>query len=776
LATATNFRTTVEHLALTSSSLSERLEVFERLLAIQESRRGPEFSGLHTSLNRLAVIQQALGAYSEARSLWERSISLLERTRGFSYHKVGIQRVHFSGLLQAMGAYAEAREQLERALRIFEEVYEPRDIWIGRALAALGSIHREMGSYGEARTFIERGIEIMEAGLPSDHPYLTEALVALALIHQETASYAEAKSLLQRALRIQESRFGTESVAAASILDRLAALLVRMGDFGEARRLMERAREIREQRLGAEHPAVADSLENLASLPATVAPRQQARVWLERAVAIREKALGPEHPLVARALSTLAELLVESGDRARGLEAALRAEDLGREHARLTIRSFAEERALRYAAVRASGLDLALTLLAGGGAEPTGAPRLVWDAAIRSRALVLDEVAARHRTARQTPDVAPLAGDLTRARERLANLMVRGPGEMSPETYRRLLDDARKERLEAEDALARGSAAFADERARSLWGVTDVARALPPDCALLSFVRYGKLGSATAYLAFVLPERAADPIVVPLGPAERIENLVSAWREGDLAEAPHRRTGALLRHAVWDPVASHLEGARRVLVVPDGALNLVNLAALPVGEHEYVVEKDPTLHYLSTERDLSLVGGRGAEGVGLLAVGGAAYDAAGLFAALRPAAGAPEIPLTVLIASATTYRGPRSDCGDFRSMRFGSLPAAESEAREVAALWKQAGRSPSDENSPVGAPQGASGALLLTGPDAGEAAVKAQAPGRRVLHLATHGFFLGVYRTRILGHKSDVLIRWLKAPSGAWRGSAATAA
>jgi CHAT domain-containing protein len=65
--------------------------------------------------------------------------------------------------------------------------------------------------------------------------------------------------------------------------------------------------------------------------------------------------------------------------------------------------------------------------------------------------------------------------------------------------------------------------------------------------------------------------------------------------------------------------------------------------------------------------------------------------------------------------------------------RFGALPGTERELREIAALW--------DESLPHGSQPGA-GALLMTGAAASPERFLALAPGRRVLHCATHGYAL----------------------------------
>ncbi len=79
------------------------------------------------------------------------------------------------------------------------------------------------------------------------------------------------------------------------------------------------------------------------------------------------------------------------------------------------------------------------------------------------------------------------------------------------------------------------------------------------------------------------------------------------------------------------------------------------------------------------------------------------------------------------------YRGPQAACEAFGSMRFLPLPGARAEADAIATLW--------EKQSPRGTPD-ASDMMVLHGLEAGEAAFKDNAAGHRVLHLATHGFFV----------------------------------
>jgi CHAT domain-containing protein len=177
----------------------------------------------------------------------------------------------------------------------------------------------------------------------------------------------------------------------------------------------------------------------------------------------------------------------------------------------------------------------------------------------------------------------------------------------------------------------------------------------------------------------------------------------------------------------------------RVYVVPDGALNLVNLATLPLDNGSYLLEKGPVLHTLSAERDLATRDSLKVEGRGLFAMGGPDYDEA---PAAVLAAGKMQRPGEYLAMGndLNLYRGVRSGCDDLASLRFDPLPGTLRELHEIGQLWqakKNIQRRPAEaagvEPSPV---------LELTGAEAGERAFKQGAPGHAVLHMATHGFFI----------------------------------
>jgi len=747
----------------------ETLRLAQRALVIRESVHGSHSQPVASAIIYLGIVHYYRGDLQKTRPLWERALAIREKALGPDHPKVAVSLNNLANLLKELGDYEAARPLYERSLAILEKALGPDHPHVAGSLNNLAILLGNLGDYEAARPLHQRALAIREKALGPDHPEVAGSLNNLANLLKELGDYEAARPLYERALAIREKALGPDHPEVAGSLNNLANLLWNLGDYEAARPLHERSLAIYEKALGPDHPDVARSLSNLANLLRDLGDYEAARPLHERSLAIRGKALGPDHPKVAVSLNSLARLLLDQGEEEQAIEASLRAEEISREHLRATSGSLAEREALRYAATRVRGLNVALTIAAG--AEASKRWR-VWEAGLRSRALVLDEMAGRRRAvlASSEPEVARLRQELDSARRRLVHLTVRGLGDEEPAVYRRLLEGARNAKEAAERALARASVEFRRQQELEQAGLEEVRGMLPEDTALVGFFRYlrhpvaVKEGQAppepvASYLAFVLPAGGGEIQVVSLGAARTIDEQVASWaREAGSphgGEADLRRAGASLRRRIWDPLAEHLEGAEKVLLVPDGALHLVNFAALPVEGGRYLVEEGPLLHVLSAERDLVALAQRSRPGKGLVAVGGPDFEERSLFAALRKDHQETDADEPVArLAQAASYRATRSTRDDFRSLVFAPLPGALREAREVSGLWKRYATEPEDDLR-----------FPLLGEEASETAFRDLATGKRVLHLATHGFYLGGNGEATRGTRGVAGVRPLGAKS-----------
>jgi CHAT domain-containing protein/tetratricopeptide (TPR) repeat protein len=744
-------------------NLLQSRKVSERAVEIAERTLRPDHPTVALALRYLAATLADLGDFGQSLTLKRRALEIANRNFGANHHVTG-EYLHSLGLAELdQGDYSAARRHFQQALDAYETRYGRWHEYIASVVALLAEIDANLGDYANARREQSRALAIRERIGGLNHPLVAMALTDLARIYREEGAPEEALRLLERALAIREAVLRPQHRDVARTLADLASALMQIGRTTRAQALAGRALTIWEQ-LDAPHaPEYATVLALYAEIQRNLGNLQAAKEHYERALRIWARVFGISHPSYAEAQSQLALTFANLRETSSALSTAVGAEATGRDHLRLMLRSLPERQALNYAAGRPRGLHLVLSM---SDATPDAIP-FALDGLIRSRALVLDEVAARQtvgHAASEQPDSPWVA--LRSAQQRLANLMVRGPGLMSPSQYMAVVEAARRESERAEQALAERSAGFRAERSRAQIGLAEVRASLPAESALVSFVRYerSELGPppparasdaavrfdrvVPSYMALVLPP-SGHAVAVPLGTAAAIDALVREWRRGiaaggsELEKAlrrPSRVSGAALRKLVWDPIARHIADARRVFVVPDGTLNLVPLVALPIGQTEYLLENGPILHYLSAERDLVPGEESAPVGEGFLAVGGPSFDDAAQFAALAkplPSRMAGNTQSSGRAAGSPTsmpFRGLGADCPSFQSLRFEMLPASTREVNDIAKLWKEFGPDPT---STAGARP------ILTGSHADEKTFKRIGPGRRVLHLATHGFFLG---------------------------------
>ena len=601
-----------------------------------------------------------------------------------------------------------------------------------------------MGDFVEAERLHTRAVAIWSAALGPNHPYVARGLEELGNIAYDRKQNVRAQGILSSGRsRSGAALSGNDHPVVAWTLANLAQTTVASGRLDLALRDCPGShRDLPEGGpVGGSRSVRARSRACAPRSKPTRGDFTAARASLAEALAARERIFGKTHTLAARTRAELAAADFALGQDNAALGAALDAEQAGRDLLRFTVRYLPERQALAYADKRPKGLDVALSIVA---ARRVDDPSRVFDGVIQSRSVILDEIASRARSAvGSDPQLASLNTALVAARQRFANLMLRSVGE-GDSVQRAMLDEARQQKEDAERALAVRSVAVRQELARSSEGIDAVRGALPANSALVSYVRYDRTSfsrnqahvrlarTAPAYVAFVMRAGHPEVGVVPLGSAAGIDAVVSRWREETMgvlrassvseAEAGYRAAGRALRERVWDPLRDHLKDVSMVFVVPDGTLNLVTLAALPVGPTKYLIEQGPVIHYLSAERDLVANASPFTPGRGLLAVGGAAFDDASSFTrASRPHPSLTRAPSSQPAVAASL----RGGCVTLQSMHFQPLAGTGREVHEVASLW-------------TGSP-----AQILQGAGANERSFKRQAPGHRVLHLATHGFFLG---------------------------------
>lgn len=707
----------------------------EAALDIRRRAFGDVHLDVAATRNALGILHRSVGDLERAADAYEEVVAIRSALLGPDHEETAKARANLAVTWNLTGRHLDALAEFERAETILAAAYGPDHMFLSTVVNGQALCLFELGQLDRSLAASERVVAIREATLGPDHPGVAEALVNLGVGERTSGNHGAAIARFERALEILEARLRPTHPHRRIALTNLGDARFFSGDHAAARRAYDEALSIGEAELGPDHPELSYTLGALARLNLAEGRIDDALARSAEGVDIRLASYGAGHPLTALARQGHAELLRRAGRLDEALALTTEVNRGAVHHLRTMLRGLPGDAPFDYLAHVAPDPGLSVAIAT---EDPTPAHvRAAWDLVIRGRARALDEAVARHRSlldARRAPaDDAPVRGLLDehdRLNRRLARALL-DPGSSTRDEIHGLEDE--RDRL-ARRLLEVGVDVPAGVGDRAGAGLAEVTTAVGPHEALVAYVRYRPEHCVeevpARYAAFVLSAPDALPLILDLGDAASLDAAVGRWREEaafgtQLAGRPRAETdramaaaGHALRRAAWDPVAAVLGDPARVHVVTDGTLTLVNLLALPRpgSDDHYLVEDDLLLRFLTAERDLLDPGD--ATGTGLLAVG------APLVA--QAPDGTPD-PVSAGDLVAAAFRGSRP-CGDAPGVALSPLPHARDEIHAIVEVWRNAG-----EGTPV----------TLVGRDATEAAVKAGLPGPRVLHLATHGFFLG---------------------------------
>ncbi len=743
------------------------LTMQQRLYPAEEHPRGHAL--VLPTLNNLGLLHQALGDYAGSRQYFDRALIMAQQLYPSEEYPQGHSALatalsSFGALLQAQGDYADAVHHFQLALTMRERLYPPSEYRNGhpelaKSLNSLALAIEEQGDSAGALVYYQRLLAMDRLLYPAEkypngHPDLATTLNNTALFLQNQGELEIARDYFEQALAIRERLYSPETYPQghpelAGSLNNLGVLLAALGEFEKARDQHERALAIRERLYSpADYPRghrqVAVSLNNLGTLLASRGEYDAAREYLERALEV-ENRLYPAieypqgHPDLTRALTNLGFVLIAVGEEERAL-ALLESSD---HMDRISMQRFfllSSEEAMSNFLDRNSGPLHWFTTLAvqkDVALEPAytavlGRKTAVFDALMRQREF--------ERLAAANLDVARQATTLRARRQQLADIALQPATHV---TIRRRAELA-AEIIELERVLLR---VVNEEIGAAGTGATEVdfaelAHRVGAGKALVEFVRYLPYDFAVTgdeprwlparYAAFVL--RGGEPngglAVKDLGDAGEIDALVVELRElvSDAGQQlslaseaalveQYRLIAEPLSHTVFAPLAEHLAGVDMIYLAPDGELTRLPFEALVDPEGNYLIEQY-AFAYLSSCGDLLRADHAVADGTVVFAAPD--YNLGGELAI-------PSDTLLAQINRTTTGVWQGELAAATRGLSWNDLPATETEAAQIAALLAM-----DDTYGPV---QSFLGAEALEG-------VLKRIAAPRLLHLATHGFYL----------------------------------
>jgi CHAT domain-containing protein len=743
----------------TAGNYSEAIKIYKELLATDEREHGPESREVLYALQSLAGVYMGANRWEEVDPLHARMLAISKKLDGETSKNYAIQLVQYGGVLYAHNEYTAAMRAYEQALKI-EEAIAPNDSMLQSEVQMLGNLYWATNQRPKATAMFDRAISLAEHAA-SATPYTIGATIwgvastyhwggrddlakpmmkhALEMYDQEAARLEKdkpddyqlpldlgmggfaaqqmgdlpgAEQRFEHAIAIDEknpTRAGYSSWSAS-----LAEVLRTEGKPKDALALLEKSRTA----IAKLSPLSANAYDmSIATVLRQMGDYKGAEKLLNDYLAWVEKQYGRKSPIYSSVETQLAMVYTSAGDVANAERLFTDSLESEEKQLQLVLRIGTDTDHATYFQQHNYMLDLVVNFNAQLAPKSAVATRLALTTLLRRKGRALDAAAASVATirAKLSPEDKQLLDDLASARAQLAKLTVAGPAAVGdPAEYAKQVASLEDQVAKLELAVGRKSAAY---RVTTLAiDLAAIQKLVPKGARLVELVNYraGDLKQTIytpgapekrRYGAYVLAS-TGDPVFVDLAEADAIDDAVAKFRKA--VSNPDDDRATELGRALYDLTVAKLEPAlgkaTDILIAPDGTLNVVPFSALVDPKGDFLIKRY-TFTYLTSGRDLLRLSVRTkAQGGGVIFANPTFDNGGG--AAAKSGDGAQS-------------RGRRS--ADLASLVWPPLPGTGKEAEAVAKTMR--------------------GLKEFLGADATESAVKA-VHGPRILHLATHGFFL----------------------------------
>jgi len=696
-------------------------EALQRAMDVTSKISGTETLDYADVLHALARVRFSKGEHEQAEQLNLRALSIREKAMGPDSLAAASSLHNLAVIYRTINDLPKAEQTYLKALAIREKLLGPDHLEVSLLLNNLGLLYYGAGDYNSAEPILRRSLAIKEKALGPIHRQVAIALNNLGLVEWKRGDYEKAEAYHRRAMSVYEKAGGPESYGVASSLHNLGILHKEVGqNYAKAEEHYQRALAIWEKLFRENDASIATALTSLAILYEAMGDYDRALKFHLRAQAIYEKVLGPNNHYTILSLRGLADVYAVKGDIDRSMEYQRRISAIEDKIVPLNLTIGSERQKIAYF-TQLQRPDRMISFHVRHAHDDRAARDLAATKVLQRKGRVLDALsesraALRRRFNAQDQALLDSLGDLN---SRLARLVFGGPQKMPSEEYRSQISTLEGEREKLEAEISRRSAGFY-EGSQPVTLAT-VRAAIPGDAALIEFAAYRPVDLRAAddknrygeprYVAYVIRHQG-EVRWMELGAAKEVDSVVDALRQA--LRDPRRKDFQQLARAVDEklmrPVRAIVGDATQLLVSPDGELNLIPFEALVDEQGHYLVERY-AVTYLTSGRDLLRMQVARAGGSKPLVVA-------------NPSFGQLE---TEEMASVTRTPGPRSRRRSVTNARnlsetyFAPLNGTAQEARTIQTLFPEAN--------------------LLTGTRATESALK-QIAAPRLLHIATHGFFL----------------------------------
>jgi CHAT domain-containing protein len=581
------------------------IEIFNRLIKIHGSIDPVDTTDYITTLNNGAEAYRLSGNYDQALKLLNLALRLSHKFK--EADKISTATVYNnSGLCyKAIGDYKRAEICYDSCMYLYRSLDLANNPDYTNSLNNKADMYRILGRYQQATDLLSEVIQIRKNTTGKKHFTYANALTNVALLYDDQYRYAEAEPYLLQAKEIYKETVGEDHQYYANCIHNLSLLYCHLKRYKDAETYSKIAIESIKGSVGEEHERYAYFLSGLSGIYERQQKYEEAISCQERSNAIIKKKFGEKHTAYIDGVFSVASLkwLLKDYKKAKELfNASLFAYKAQfdnffyamSEREQLSFYSVVGQ---RFEDFNTFVFDYAEKFPKENHAELFNT---CFNFQMFIKSLLLNNNVNSRREILSSKDTAMV--NLYNRWSYIKQQLSEHYRDIATEDNMWNISDLEIEADKLEQTLKNKTSLFSQNKVISF---SEIKSKLKPNEAAINIIRAQKFSQDTnfvlEYAAFIITKNSTYPILTKIAKSKDFETIFVKEYSDNIE---NRKPDKLSYDRFWKQFTKHLNGITKVYISPDGIYNQVNLYTLqnPITEKYVLDEVDlcilPNLNYL----------------------------------------------------------------------------------------------------------------------------------------------------------------------------------
>lgn len=271
------------------------LKYVQKTLALRERALGKENIETAQSYNNVAMLYGRLGEYLKAIKFYKKSIIIYENKLGKNHKGTATNYNNIAGIYRKMGKYKNALYYYEKSMFMREKFFGKEHKATATSYNNISLLYQDIADDVKALNYAKKTLKIIEKKLGKNHKFTATIYANIGLLYKRMGDHPKALIYNKKSLLIKEKILGKDHIDTALSYNNMAGLYVNMKLYFKALPYLRKSLIIYKKNLGEKHIDIAVQYSNIGRVLIGMKKYKKALALYEKSLKIREETLGKNH-------------------------------------------------------------------------------------------------------------------------------------------------------------------------------------------------------------------------------------------------------------------------------------------------------------------------------------------------------------------------------------------------------------------------------------------------------------------------------------------------